>query len=109
MNSVRRSSKVKSSLPTILISRILATVPSSISNLTATRLRSNGLTTVLTVAPYLPVERYCRLISFSALSNSDLSKIKPSEMPTCFNPSVILSEGKDRLPLNSILAMAERS
>ncbi len=109
MNCSRRISSSKSLFPTTLILRILETAPSSISKRIATRLRSSGLVMVLTVAAYLPCAKYWRLISCSALSNMERSKIRPSAKPICLRPSNILSLGNDLLPLKDMDAIAERS
>ena len=103
------SFSLKTWLPMILIWLILEVSPSTTLNTMATRLRSNSVTTVLTLTEYLPRATYARFSSCSALSRADLSKIRPSTNPTNFKLSFSVSLGKSFTPLISMLAIDGRS
>ena len=98
--SERSCRSVKALVPTRLIFAMLAVSPSTIVKLTATRLRSCGVTVVCTVAAYLPRVMYWRFSSCSARSSADRSKIRASAMPTSFSAFLTVSVSNSLLPTN---------
>ena len=76
-----RSSSLNTLAPRMRIWRILAASPSTTVKRRPTRLRSKGVTVVVTVAAYLPRALYWRLSSCSALSSSALSKVRATPSP----------------------------
>ena len=96
-------------LPRMRISPIFAGSPSVTVKLTLTRLRSIGVTVVVTSAPYRLRVRYWRLSSCSARSARALSKGLPSPMPTSFNDLLSASVSNSFKPMKLTLAMIGRS
>ncbi len=109
VNKSSSSFSLNARLPTILICLILATSPSEMLKVIATRLRSKGVTVVVTVAAYLPRLMYWRFSSCSALSSSALSKIRDSARPTCFKAFFRSSLLISTAPMMSIWEIAGRS
>ena len=80
-NKPRSFDSLKTLLPTMRISLILALSPSVTLKDKLTRLRSIGVTVMMISAPYKLRLMYCRLSSCSALSANALSNGKPSARP----------------------------
>jgi hypothetical protein len=93
----------------MLMPRIFATSPSVTAMLMPTRLRSSGVTVVWTSAPYIPRDRYWRLISCSAVSSTERSKMRPSARPFSRSTLRTASGSNSFIPEKSIWATAGRS
>ena len=77
---------------------MLAVSPSVMVKLTATRLRSCGVTVVCTVAAYLPRVMYWRLSSCSARSSAERSKMRASAIPISRSAFLTVSVSNSLLP-----------
>ncbi len=76
---------------------------------TATRLRSCGVTVTVTLAAYLPRDTYWRLISCSARSSAERSKIRASVRPISFSAFFSVSVSNSLLPEIVTLLIVGRS
>ncbi len=80
----------------MLMRAILAVSPSTIVKLSATRLRSCGVTVTCTLAAYLPRVMYWRFSSCSARSSAERSKMRASAMPISLQR--LLDASRCRIP-----------
>ncbi len=88
---------------------IFAASPSTIVKLTATRLRSCGVTVVVTCAAYRPRVMYWRFISCSARSSAERSKMRASAMPMSLSAFFSVSVSNSLLPVMSMRLIVGRS
>ncbi|MNS89448.1 hypothetical protein D3C72_1234620 [compost metagenome] len=100
---------LKSWLPEMWISLILAASPSVTVNVRLTRLRSIGVTVVTTSAAYMLLLMYWRLSSCSARSVKALSYGRPSVRPTSRMAFFIASLSNSLVPRKSTFAIVGRS